>query len=84
MGEGLGIDDRRAGRLMRRMGLEAVYPRPRLSRGVPGHRIYPYLPPMLPHFDATDRVVASSVPASRSLQMMWTAGDCFLPVVLPI
>ena len=43
MGQALGIDDRRAGRLMRRMGLEAIYPKPRLSRGGPGHRIYPYL-----------------------------------------
>jgi putative transposase len=43
MGKALGIDDDRAGRLMRRMGLEAIYPKPRLSRGAPGHRIYPYL-----------------------------------------
>jgi putative transposase len=33
----------RAARLMRLMGLEAVYPKPRLSQGMPGHRIYPYL-----------------------------------------
>lgn len=39
----LGIDAKRAGRLMRLMGLEAIYPKPRLSRGAPGHRIYPYL-----------------------------------------
>lgn len=38
-----GIDRKRAQRLMRLMGLEAVYPKPRLSRGMPGHRIYPYL-----------------------------------------
>jgi len=43
MGEALGIDAKRAGRLMRRMGLEAIYPKPRLSRAAPGHRIYPYL-----------------------------------------
>ena len=43
MAETLGIDDKRAGRLMRLMGLEAIYPKPRLSRGAPGHRIYPYL-----------------------------------------
>ena len=43
MGEVLGIDDRRAGRLMRRMGLEAIYPKPHLSRNVAEHRIYPYL-----------------------------------------
>lgn len=38
-----GIDRKRAQRLMRVMGLEAIYPKPRLSRGMPGHRIYPYL-----------------------------------------
>jgi putative transposase len=43
MGKALGIDDDRAGRLMRRMGLEAIYPKPRLSRPGSGHRIYPYL-----------------------------------------
>lgn len=30
-------------RLMREMGLEAIYPKPRLSVGDAGHRIYPYL-----------------------------------------
>ena len=43
MGEVLGIDDRRAGRLMRRMGLEAIYPKPHLSQNTAEHRIYPYL-----------------------------------------
>jgi putative transposase len=43
MGRTLGIDDRRAGRLMRRMGLEAIYPKPRLSHNAQKHRIYPYL-----------------------------------------
>jgi putative transposase len=43
MGRAVGIDAKRAGRLMRRMGLEAIYPKPRLSQGAPGHRIYPYL-----------------------------------------
>jgi putative transposase len=30
-------------RLLRLMGLEAIYPKPRLSARAPGHRIYPYL-----------------------------------------
>jgi putative transposase len=33
----------RAGNLMRRMGLEAVYPKPNLSRRHPDHLVYPYL-----------------------------------------
>ena len=32
-----------AGRLMKKMGLEAVYRRPRTSIPAPGHKIYPYL-----------------------------------------
>ena len=43
MARTFGICRERARRLMRRMGLEAVYPKPRLSQGTPGQRIYPYL-----------------------------------------
>jgi putative transposase len=43
MGKTLGIDGKRAGRLMRLMGLEAIYPKPRLSQNNSEHRIYPYL-----------------------------------------
>jgi putative transposase len=43
MAEVLGIDRKRARRLMRLMGLEAIYPKPRLSRHDPDHKIYPYL-----------------------------------------
>lgn len=34
---------RAVGRLMRLMGIEAVYCRPKTSQPAPGHRIYPYL-----------------------------------------
>jgi len=41
---GIGIGHNRVRRLLRLMGLEAVYPKPRLSRpGGPGHLIWPYL-----------------------------------------
>jgi putative transposase len=43
MAKTLGIGRERAARLMRCMGLEAVYPKPRLSQKMLGHRIYPYL-----------------------------------------
>jgi putative transposase len=39
----LGVNRKRVQRLMRIMGLEAIYPKPRLSRRDPEHRIYPYL-----------------------------------------
>jgi len=42
--QGIRIGHNRVRRLLRRMGLEAVYPKPRLSRpGGPEHRIWPYL-----------------------------------------
>ena len=40
---GYKINRKRVQRLMRLMGLEAIYPRPRTSRAHPGHKIYPYL-----------------------------------------
>lgn len=41
--EGYQVDRKRIGRLMRLMGLEAIYCRPKTSQPHPGHRIYPYL-----------------------------------------
>lgn len=42
-GQGHGINRKRVQRLMRLMGLEAVYPKPNLSVGGTGHKVYPYL-----------------------------------------
>ena len=42
-GQGEAVNRKRAQRLMRLMGLAAIYPRPRLSQGDPEHRVYPYL-----------------------------------------
>jgi len=39
---------KRVRRLLRLMGLEAIYPKPRLSIPAPGHRVYPYLLRNLP------------------------------------
>lgn len=41
--QGHQVNHKRVSRLMRLMGLEAIYPKPRLSLPAPGHRIYPYL-----------------------------------------
>src|SRR3954463_12266829 len=41
--EGHQVNRKRVQRLMRVMGLEAVYPKPRLSVGGVGHKVYPYL-----------------------------------------
>ena len=42
-GRGEEINRKRVRRLMRRMGLEAIFPKPRLSAAGRGHRVYPYL-----------------------------------------
>jgi len=41
--QGVAADRKRVRRLMIKMGLEAIYPKPRLSLSAPEHRIYPYL-----------------------------------------
>lgn len=41
--EGHDINRKRVQRLMRKMGLEAIYPKPRLSQPDSNHRKYPYL-----------------------------------------
>jgi putative transposase len=41
--EGISIGRTHVRTLMRRMGIEALYRRPRTSKPAPGHRIYPYL-----------------------------------------
>jgi len=42
-GQGHRVSRKRVRRLMRTMGLKAIYRRPRTSRPAPGHRVYPYL-----------------------------------------
>jgi len=43
MAKQLGINRKRAQRLMRQMGLEAIYPRRATTRPAAGHKVYPYL-----------------------------------------
>jgi putative transposase len=40
--QGWKVNRKRVQRLMQKMGIEAIYPKPRLSDPAPGHRIYPY------------------------------------------
>jgi putative transposase len=42
-GQGYEVNRKRVQRLMRLMGLEAIYPKPRLSRPDDEHEVYPYL-----------------------------------------
>lgn len=42
-GEGLTLNRKRVQRLMRRMGIAALGPKPKTTKPAPGHRIFPYL-----------------------------------------
>jgi putative transposase len=42
-GEGIQTGRQRVARMMKRMGIEALYRRPNTSKPAPGHKIYPYL-----------------------------------------
>jgi putative transposase len=42
-GEGIQTGRQRVARMMKRMGIEALYRRPTTSKPAPGHKIYPYL-----------------------------------------
>ncbi|MCK4431517.1 MAG: IS3 family transposase [Candidatus Aminicenantes bacterium] len=41
--QGHWVNEKRVRRLMRLMGLYAIYPKPRTSRACPEHKVYPYL-----------------------------------------
>ena len=41
--QGYKVNHKRVQRLLRQMGLEAIYPKPKLSQPAAGHQIYPYL-----------------------------------------
>ncbi len=58
--KGYRVNRKKVGRLMRIMGLEAIYPKPKLSRRDTEHKIYPYL---LKEFevDGPDQVWASDI-----------------------
>jgi putative transposase len=43
VGQGFHVNRKRIRKLMRLMGLRAIYRRPRTSKPAPGHKIYPYL-----------------------------------------
>jgi len=41
--QGYEVNPKRVARLMERMGIEALYPKPKLSQPGDGHKVYPYL-----------------------------------------
>ena len=74
--QGHWVNTKRVRRLMRLMGLEAVYPKPRISKSCPEHKIYPYLLRGL-IIDRPDQVWASDISYIRLLH-----GFVYLVVVM--
>jgi len=60
--QGHWVNEKRVRRLMRLMGLYAIYPKPRTSRPFPEHKVYPYLLKGMT-IDRPDQVWASDISA---------------------
>jgi len=41
--QGFEVNRKRVQRLMHQLGLQAIYPKPKLSQAHPEHKVYPYL-----------------------------------------
>lgn len=63
--QGVTLNRKRASRLMRVMGLEAIYPKPRTTLRCPEHRIFPYL--------LRDRVI-------DRVDQVWSSDITYLPM----
>jgi putative transposase len=74
---GYKVNRKRVQRLMRVMGLEAIYPKPRTSRPYPEHKIYPYLLRNL-NIDRPNQVWAADItyiPMSRGFMYLVAVMD---------
>jgi putative transposase len=58
--QGCKVNRKRVQRLMRIMGIEAIYPKPKTSRPHPGHKVYPYLLRNL-NIDRSNQVWAADI-----------------------
>ncbi|GBE06326.1 integrase core domain protein [bacterium BMS3Abin10] len=62
--------------LMKKMGIEAIYQKPRLSKPHPGHKIYPYL------LRGMDITRANQVWAADITYLPMAKGFCYLVVIM--
>lgn len=74
--QGYAVNPKRVRRLLRRMGLWAIYPRPRTSTAAPGHQIYPYLLRGVP-ISARNQVWSTDITYIRLRR-----GFCYLVAVI--
>lgn len=74
--QGHRVNHKRVQRLLRLMGLEAIYPKPKLSQPAAGHRIYPYLLRGV-RMERVNQVWSSDITYVR-----WTGGFVYLVAVI--
>ncbi|MCK1735737.1 IS3 family transposase [Bradyrhizobium sp. 138] len=81
--EGLQVNRKRVQRLMRKMGIAALGPKPNTTKPAPGHKIYPYLLRNMT-IDRPNQVWAADITygelvlprcARRRSGTVWQAGD---------
>ena len=65
--DGYRVNPKRVRRLLRLLGLEALYPKPQTSAPAPDHRLYPYLPRGVP-ITHVDHVWSSDITYIRLTQ----------------
>lgn len=79
---GYPVNRKRMQRLMRVMGLEAIYPKPKTSVAHPAHRVYPYYVPMAPEasciwWPSWTRQAARCLPGGYPIA--WTVASVWRP-----
>jgi putative transposase len=82
--QGYKVNRKRVQRLMRLMGIEAIYPKPKTSRPHPGHKVYPYLLRNL-SIDRPNQVWAADVtyiPMARGFMYLAVVMDWYSRKVL--
>jgi putative transposase len=83
-GAGHAVNRKRVQRLLRRMGLEAVYPKPKLSAAGRGHKVFPYLLRGVP-IERVDQVWSTDityVPLAKGFMYLAAVIDWFSRYVL--
>ena len=82
--DGIAIGREKVSRMMKRMGIEALYRRPNTSKPAPGHKIYPYLLRQLP-IERANQVWAMDItyiPMARGFVYLAAVVDWFSRRVL--
>ena len=82
--EELGVNRKRIQRLMRLMGIQAIYPQKRTTRPGPGHKIYPYLLRDVPitHPDHVWSMDITYIPMERGFLYLVAVMDWYSRYVL--